>query len=119
MLPIVNKPVVQFVVEELVRAGIARVLFVTGRRKRAIEDHFDADPELDTSPLIDPRTGLQILYTRQAQAAGLGDAVRSAESLAHENGIVVALGDAVIETPPSASRGIVTRLIDEYEKRDV
>src|SRR5438477_236920 len=52
MLPLVDKPVVQYVVEELVRAGIARVLFVTGRRKRAIEDHFDADPELDTGPLI-------------------------------------------------------------------
>jgi UTP--glucose-1-phosphate uridylyltransferase len=42
MLPIVDKPVVQYVVEELVRAGVSRVLFVTGRRKRAIEDHFDA-----------------------------------------------------------------------------
>jgi UTP--glucose-1-phosphate uridylyltransferase len=119
MLPLVDKPVVQYVVEELVRAGIARVLFVTGRRKRAIEDHFDADPELDTGPLIEPRTGLQILYTRQAQAAGLGDAVRYAESLARGNGIVVALGDSVIATPLSASRGIVARLIDEYETREV
>jgi UTP--glucose-1-phosphate uridylyltransferase len=117
MLPLVDKPVVQYVVEELVRAGISRVLFVTGRRKRAIEDHFDADPELDTGPLIDPRTGLQILYTRQARAAGLGDAVRYGESLARERGVVVALGDAIIETPPSASPGIVPRLIDEFERR--
>jgi UTP--glucose-1-phosphate uridylyltransferase len=115
MLPVVDKPVVQYVVEELVRAGIARVVFVTGRRKRAIEDHFDADPELDTGPLIDPRTGLQIVYTRQAHPAGLGDAVRYAESFAREHGIVVALGDAIIETPASVQRPIVPRLIDAYE----
>ena len=66
----VDKPVVQYVVEELVLAGIERVLFVTGRRKRAIEDHFDDDPELGAAALIDPRTGLQMLYTRQARPAG-------------------------------------------------
>jgi len=116
MLPVVDKPVVQYVVEELVRAGIARVLFVTGRRKRAIEDHFDADPELDTGPLIDPRTGLQILYTRQARPAGLGDAVRHAEGFAHGEGVVLAVGDAIIQTPASAARGIVPRLIEAYER---
>jgi UTP--glucose-1-phosphate uridylyltransferase len=116
MLPVVDKPVVQYVVEELVRAGIARVLFVTGRRKRAIEDHFDADPELETGPLIDPRTGLQLLYTRQAHPAGLGDALRYAEKFAAERGIVVALGDAIIDTPPSAAPGIVPRLIEAYER---
>jgi UTP--glucose-1-phosphate uridylyltransferase len=116
MLPIVDKPVVQYVVEELVRAGIARVLFVTGRRKRAIEDHFDADPELDVGPLIDPRTGLQLFYTRQAHPAGLGDAVRYADSFAEGRGIVVALGDAMIETPPAAAPGIVPRLIDAFER---
>ena len=115
MLPVVDKPVVQFVVEELVRAGIARVLFVTGRRKRAIEDHFDADPELDTPPLLDPRTGLQILYTRQAHPAGLGDALRYGEGFAQGNGVVVALGDAIIQTPASASPGIVRRLISTYD----
>ena len=91
------------------------MLFVTGRRKRAIEDHFDADPELDTDPLIDPRTGLQILYTRQAQPAGLGDAVRYAQGFAPGDGIVVALGDAIIHTPASAAPGIVPRLIEAYE----
>ncbi len=114
MLPIVDKPVVQYVVEELVRAGISRVLFVTGRRKRAIEDHFDAQPELGSGPLIDPRSGLQILYTRQAHPAGLGDALRYAEGLASDHGLVVALGDALIETPPRAAPGIVPRLIDTY-----
>lgn len=116
MMPVVDKPVVQYVIEELVRAGISRVLFVTGRRKRAIEDHFDANPELDTDPLIDPRTGLQILYTRQAHAAGMGDALRYAESFAQAAGVVVAVGDAIIETPAAAAPGIVPRLIDAYEQ---
>jgi UTP--glucose-1-phosphate uridylyltransferase len=117
MLPIVDKPVVQYVVEELVRAGISRVLFVTGRRKRAIEDHFDAQPELDSGPLIDPRTGLQILYTRQAHPAGLGDALRYGEAFAHGAPVVVALGDALIEMPAAAQPGIVPRMIEAYEAR--
>ena len=116
MLPIVDKPVVQHVVEELVRAGISRVLFVTGRRKRAIEDHFDAQPELGSAPLIDPRTGLQIFYTRQAHPAGLGDALRYAEHFSDQSGVVVALGDAMIHTPPAAAPGIVRRLIEAYEQ---
>ncbi len=115
MLPVVDKPVVQYVVEELVRAGIGRVLFVTGRRKRAIEDHFDADPELGSDPLIDPRTGLQILYTRQAHPAGLGDAVRYGEGLGGDHGVVVALGDTIIAPPAHTSPGIVTRLIEAFD----
>jgi UTP--glucose-1-phosphate uridylyltransferase len=116
MLPIVDRPVVQYVVEELVRAGIGRVLFVTGRRKRAIEDHFDADPELGAGPLIDPRTGLQILYTRQAHPAGLGDAVRYGESLSAGAGagVVVALGDTIISPPAHTAPGVVARLIQAF-----
>ncbi len=117
MLPLVDRPVVQYVVEELVEAGVQRVLFVTGRRKRAIEDHFDADPELGAAPLIDPRTGLRILYTRQARPAGLGDALRYAEGIAGQEGIVVALGDSIIE--PGGTRGIVRRLIEAYETGEV
>jgi UTP--glucose-1-phosphate uridylyltransferase len=115
MLPIVDRPVVQYVLEEAVAAGIARVLFVTGRRKRAIEDHFDADPELGSEPLIDPRTGLQILYTRQASPAGLGDALRYGGTLAQDQGVAVALGDTIIES--RRPRGILRRLIDAYEQR--
>ena len=117
MLPVVDKPVVQYVVEELVGAGIARLLFVTGRRKRAIEDHFDADPELDVEPLIDPRTGLQIFYTRQARPAGLGDAVRYGQAFASGDGTVVALGRRDHRHPagsrsgdrPPADRGLRAR----------
>lgn len=114
MLPIVDRPVVQYVVEEVVAAGISRVLFVTGRRKRAIEDHFDADPELGSEPLIDPRTGLQILYTRQASPAGLGDALRYGATLASGDGVAVALGDTIIES--RRPHGILRRLIDIYER---
>jgi UTP--glucose-1-phosphate uridylyltransferase len=114
MLPLVDKPVVQYVLEELVDAGISRVLFVTGRRKRAIEDHFDAHPELGTGPLIDPQLGLQLLYTRQARPAGLGDAVRHGAALGSTGGVVVALGDAVISGASGPGAGIVSRLIEAY-----
>jgi UTP--glucose-1-phosphate uridylyltransferase len=107
MLPVLDKPVVQYVVEELAAAGVRRVLFVTGRRKRAIEDHFDADPELGTDALAH----VEILYTRQARPAGLGDALRHATSFAGEHGAVVALGDTIIG--PDAT--IVGRLTAAYE----
>ncbi len=116
MLPVVDKPVVQYVVEELERAGIRRVLFVTGRRKRAIEDHFDADPELERAlgPMRAPGEGLELLYTRQPRPRGLGDALRYAEGFAGGRGVVVALGDAIIEPAPAGSPGIVTRLTEAY-----
>jgi UTP--glucose-1-phosphate uridylyltransferase len=114
MLPIVDKPVVQYVVEELSRAGIDRVLMVTGRRKRAIEDHFDADPELAGSP--PPAAGVQLFYTRQPTPAGLGDAVARGAGFADPSspGVVVALGDAILEPRRDGGPGIVARLIDAH-----
>jgi UTP--glucose-1-phosphate uridylyltransferase len=108
MLPLVDKPVVQYVVEELARAGIERVLFVTGRHKRAIEDHFDTDAGAN----------LEILYTRQPRPAGLGDALARGASFAGERPVVVALGDSIIEPAGGAepAAGIVTRLIEAYER---
>jgi UTP--glucose-1-phosphate uridylyltransferase len=111
MLPVLDKPVVQYVVEELAAAGIKRVLFVTGRRKRAIEDHFDADPELGTDPLAP----LEILYTRQAKPAGLGDALSYAAGFAGDRGAIVALGDTIIG--PNST--LVQRLMDAFEPDDV
>lgn len=98
MLPLIDKPVVQYVVEELAAAGIERILFVTGAHKRAIEDHFDH-----------PDVGVKVLYTRQPRPAGLGDAIRRADGFAND-GVVVALGDGVIDPP-----GIVPRLIQAFE----
>lgn len=143
MLPIVDKPVVQYVVEELAAAGVQRILFVTGRRKRAIEDHFDADPELERAlgRSAAPRTGVQILYTRQPRPAGLGDALRYAQGFAGDGGVVVALGDSIISRsgdafaiagnggaprgtsskggpPKGAPPGIVARLVEAYESAD-
>jgi UTP--glucose-1-phosphate uridylyltransferase len=120
MLPVVDKPVVQYVVEELLAAGIERVLFVTGRRKRAIEDHFDADPELERAlgvdPPLDPRGGLQVLYTRQLRPDGLGDALRYADGFGDGRGVVVALGDTIIAPTPPSGRAIITRLVEAYEE---
>ena len=100
MLPLIDKPVVQYVVEELAEAGIERILFVTGAHKRAIEDHFDH-----------PEVGVKVLYTRQPRPAGLGDAIRCADGFAND-GVVVALGDGVIDPP-----GIVPRLIEVFESK--
>jgi UTP--glucose-1-phosphate uridylyltransferase len=117
MLPILDKPVVQYVVEELVAAGIERILFVTGRRKRAIEDHFDADPELERAigAAAAPGEGLKILYTRQASPRGLGDALAHADGFVTRSGVVVALGDSIVERANSSQAGIVSRLIEAYE----
>jgi UTP--glucose-1-phosphate uridylyltransferase len=117
MLPVVGAPVVQYVVEELARAGIERVLFVTGRRKRAIEDHFDADPELERAigagARTDTRAGLQVLYTRQAAPRGLGDALRYADGFAGDRPVVVALGDAIVS---GDQPGVLSRLIEAFEQ---
>jgi len=117
MLPLVDKPAVQYVVEELRDAGIQRILFVTGRRKRAIEDHFDADPELERAvgEAASPASGLRIVYTRQHQPLGVGDALRYADGFAGQSGIVAAFGDAIISRPPDGGPGVVSRLIDAYE----
>ena len=120
MLPLVDKPAVQYVVEELRDAGIQRILFVTGRRKRAIEDHFDADPELERAvgEAASPASGLRIVYTRQRQPLGVGDALRYADGFAGQSGIVAAFGDAIISRPPNGPPGVVRRLIDAYEAVD-
>jgi UTP--glucose-1-phosphate uridylyltransferase len=120
MLPLVDKPVVQYVVEELAAAGITRVLFVTGRRKRAIEDHFDADPELERAvpQAITPGSGMEILYTRQPNPRGLGDALRHAAGFAAGRPVVVALGDSIIEPGASASPTLVSRLLDAQSEHD-
>jgi UTP--glucose-1-phosphate uridylyltransferase len=119
MLAVVDKPVVQYVIEELAAGGIERVLFVTGRRKRAIEDHFDHDPELDAIPGAHdpPGRGMRLLYTRQPRPAGLGDAIRQADGFGAGGGVVVALGDAIIAPPPSGGPGIVARLGSAYLER--
>ena len=126
MLPVARKPIVQYVVEELVTNGIEQILFVTGRNKGSIENHFDLDPEL-TRVLTETNKHelLQELdfealranffYTRQRLQQGLGDAVLCAENFAGEEPFLVALGDSIIGLH-AASRA-VTRLAQVFEDR--
>jgi len=102
MLPVARKPIVQYVVEELVASSVEEILFVTGRNKSSIENHFDQDPEL--TRLLSEANKLDLLeelrfeelqaqfyYTRQRFQRGLGDAVLCGESFASERPFVVAL----------------------------
>lgn len=107
MLPVGRKPVVQYVVEELVRCGIKRFVFITGPGKTAIENHFDLNPELiqmlrETGKeellkeLAFERADVDYFYTRQRRQLGLGHAVLCAASMVGQHPFVVALGDSII-----------------------
>ncbi len=121
MLPVGRRPVVQYVVEELESAGLNQILFVTGRKKTAIEDHFDADPELvrllsaaDSYTLLEElnytETDATFYYTRQSTPLGLADAVRHAERFVGDEPFVVALGDSIIR---NGSEGSLCRSLIE------
>ena len=108
MLPVGRRPVVQYVVDELEAAGLRQILFVTGRKKTAIEDHFDPDPDLVRSlsggggyALLDElkylETGTRYFYTRQSEPLGLADAVYHAREFVGDEHFVVALGDSIIK----------------------
>ncbi len=125
MLPVGRKPLVQYVVEELEDGGVESILFVTGRRKRAIEDHFDRDPELRArleatgrTRLLDELkfedTGVSFFYARQSVQRGLGDAVACARKFTGREPFVVALGDSII----TDGAALIKRLMDAYERTD-
>ena len=126
MLPVGRKPVVQYVVEELCRCGIGRLLFVTGPGKTAIENHFDIDAELIANlretgkeelleELAFEREELEYFYTRQRRQLGLGHAVLCAEPVVGRQPFVVALGDSIIGI--HAESRVVRLMIDEFEAR--
>jgi UTP--glucose-1-phosphate uridylyltransferase len=107
MLPVARKPIVQYVVEELVSNGVHDILFVTGRGKTSIENHFDSDPELVRLLNATRKTELlqeiafddlhaNFLYVRQRQQRGLGDAILCGESFVADQPFVVALGDSIL-----------------------
>ena len=107
MLPVGRKPVVQYVVDELVRMGMKRVLFITGPGKDSIENHFDLNDELvrvlrETgkeellAELEFERAAVRYFYTRQRQLLGLGHAISCAEPFVGDQPFVVALGDSII-----------------------
>ena len=108
MLPIVDKPAIQYVVEEAVAAGLSDVLFITGRSKRSLEDHFDRNVELEAAlaakgdqarlELVSQATDLaRIHYVRQGEALGLGHAVLCAEQHVGNESFAVLLGDDLID----------------------
>lgn len=126
MLPVGRKPVVQYVVEELARCGIGRLLFVTGPGKTAIENHFDIDAELIASlretgkeelleELAFEREDLQYFYTRQRRQLGLGHAVLCARPVVGQQCFVVALGDSIIGM--HAQSRVVKTMIAEFERQ--
>jgi UTP--glucose-1-phosphate uridylyltransferase len=126
MLPVARKPIVQYVVEELAANGIEQVLFITGRNKTSIEDHFDADPELVRAlsaankrellgELAFEELRAHFFYTRQRFQRGLGDAVLCGEHFAGEEPFVVALGDSIVGL--HANSQAVSRMAELFESR--
>lgn len=107
MLPVARKPVVEYVIDELAANGIEQILFVTGRNKTSIEDHFDTGAH--ESP-----AATKFFYTRQGSPKGLGDAVLSGEHFAGHEPFVVALGDSILGL--HAQSKAVSRMIDVFEK---
>jgi UTP--glucose-1-phosphate uridylyltransferase len=123
MLPLIDKPLVQYVVEEAVAAGIEQILFVTGRSKRAIEDHFDISFELESllydkgkdaelSQIRDISEMINIFYVRQKQALGLGHAILCAKEFVGNEPFAVLLGDDIID----AEKPCLGQLLDVYRK---
>ncbi|GAA4486736.1 UTP--glucose-1-phosphate uridylyltransferase GalU [Microbacterium panaciterrae] len=123
MLPVVDKPAIQYVVEEAVAAGIDDILVITGRNKNAISDHFDAVPELEArlvekgdhgrlARVVASSDLADIHYLRQGEPKGLGHAVLRARTHVGDNSFAVLLGDDLIhETDP-----LLTTMIQEHER---
>lgn len=127
MLPIVDKPLVQYAVEEAYEAGIRHMIFVTGRNKRAIEDHFDTAYELESELEINQKHDLlkvvrampedmDCSYVRQPRALGLGHAVLCAEALVGDEPFAVLLADDLM-TGPEGGKGVLTQMVDVFSER--
>ena len=125
MLPIVDKPLIQYAVEEAREAGIEEVVFVTGRGKTALEDHFDRSYELESIlksrekfSVLDElesllsTSGLRLTYTRQGEPLGLGHAVGCAESIIGNEPFAVLLADDVF----LAEKGCLKQMVEVYEE---
>ena len=124
MLPLVDRPLIQYVVEEARDAGIARIVIVTGRGKNAIEDHFDTSSELERLLAEKGKNGLleevrevaemiPVSYVRQKQALGLGHAVLQARDLVGPEPFAVMLGDDIVD----ADVPCIGQMIQVYERR--
>ena len=119
MLPVVDKPLIQYAVEEAVAAGITDMIFVTGRSKRAIEDHFDKAYELETELSLKSKTQMleivqnilpkhvNCIYIRQAEPLGLGHAVLCAKPVVNDEPFAVLLADDLLDGEPPVLRQMV------------
>ena len=124
MLPIVDKPLIQYAVEEAVEAGCTEMVFITGRNKRSIEDHFDKAYELETELELRQKDKLlahvrdilppniTCMYIRQTEALGLGHAVLCAQAAVGNEPFAVILADDVIDTP----KGALKQMVDVYNQ---
>lgn len=124
MLSIVDKPLIQYAAEEAIAAGIDNLIFVTGRSKRAIEDHFDKAYELEAELTAKGKTDLfeivrnvvpervACIYTRQAEPLGLGHAVLCARQVVGDEAFAVILADDLISAEP----GVMKQMVDLYAK---
>ena len=117
MLPIGRKPIVQYVVEELAEAGLDNILFITGKKKRSIEDHFDNCPEFgEKKNELEFPENLSFFYIRQRNQFGLGDAISYAEKFVGSDNFAVALGDSVIRSGSHSS--LMARMIEIHEREN-
>lgn len=122
MLPIIDKPTIQFIVEEAIASGIEDILIVTGKAKRPIEDHFDANLELEQNlsskgkdellALVEETTGINIHFIRQKRPLGLGHAVLQAKAFVGDEPFVVMLGDDIMEDDVPLTK----QLIETYDQ---
>lgn len=122
ILPIVDKPTIQYIVEEAVASGIEDILIVTGKGKRAIEDHFDSVPELENNlreknklellHLVEETTNINLHFIRQSKPKGLGDAILQAKGFVGNEPFIVMLGDDIVQSKTPCSK----QLIDQYQK---
>ncbi|RSK33693.1 UTP--glucose-1-phosphate uridylyltransferase GalU [Bhargavaea beijingensis] len=120
MLPIVDKPTIQYIVEEAIASGIEDIIIVTGKGKRAIEDHFDKNLELETNLIekgklellgkVQQSSNVDIHYIRQKEAKGLGHAVWCARKFVGNEPFAVLLGDDIVQSETPGLK----QLIDQY-----
>ena len=121
MLPIVDKPTIQFIVEEALASGIEEILIISGHAKRAIEDHFDSAPTLeaelikkgkdDLLAIVRETAEIRVHYIRQKHMRGLGDAIYCAKPFMGDEPFAVLLGDDVVYNPEKPA---IRQLIDVY-----
>ena len=123
MLPIVDKPTIQYIVEEALASGIEEILIISGHAKRAIEDHFDSAPALEMElerkgkdallQVVRETAAIKIHYIRQREMKGLGDAILCAKAFMEGEPFAVLLGDDVVYNEPG--RPALRQLMDVYE----